>query len=58
MVRKFMSIKMNDKDPVMIDLDRYLNTQDEDYIDPYERERARQEYLADSMDGEDTDKNE
>jgi hypothetical protein len=49
---------MNDKDPVMIDLDRYLNTQDEDYIDPYERERARQEYLADSMDGEDTDKNE
>jgi hypothetical protein len=49
---------MIDKDPVMIDLDRYLNTQDEDYIDPYERERARQEYLADSMDWEDTDKNE
>lgn len=38
------------KDPVMVDLDRYLTESEEDYQDPDELERDRQEYLADSMD--------
>jgi hypothetical protein len=41
---------MNDKDPVMVDLDRYLNTLEEDYEDSFDRERSRQEYLADQGD--------
>jgi len=41
---------MNDKDPVMVDLDRYLTTLEEGYEDPFARERARQEYLADQED--------
>lgn len=40
------------RDPVDVDLDRYLTTQEEDYVDPYQAERERLEYLADSMDWE------
>lgn len=43
---------MNDKDPVMVDLDRFLTRTEEDYVDPYDREQARQEYLADQMEQE------
>lgn len=39
---------MNDKDPVMVDLDRWLTTQEEDYEDPFDKEQARQEWLADN----------
>jgi len=46
---------MNDKDPVMVDLDRYLTTLEEDYEDPFDKEQARKEWLADSMDWEDED---
>ena len=46
---------MNDKDPVIVDLDRCLTTLEEDYEDPYDRERARQEYLADQEDSIDDD---
>ena len=38
------------KDPVMVDLDRYLTESEEDYIRPEDRERDRQEYLADQGD--------
>lgn len=38
------------KDPVMVDLDRYLTTVEEDYVCPYEKEQARQEHLADQDD--------
>ncbi len=38
------------KDPVLIDLERYLTTQEEDYIDPDEAARDRAEYLADHED--------
>ena len=38
------------KDPVMADLDRYLDESEEDYVSPYEKEQARQEYLADQED--------
>jgi hypothetical protein len=38
------------KDPVMVDLDRYLDESEEDYISPEDRERDRQEYLADQGD--------
>ena len=40
------------KDPVMVDLDRYLTESEEDYISPEDIERDRAEYLADSMDWE------
>lgn len=43
---------MNDRDPVMVDLERYLDTLEEDYVDPYERKRERDEYLADQMEQE------
>jgi hypothetical protein len=43
----------NDRDPVMADLDRYLTTLEEDYKDPYERKRERDEYIADQMEQED-----
>jgi len=46
---------MNDKDPVMVDLDRYLTTLEEDYVDPYELKRKRDEYLADRDDFIDDD---
>jgi len=38
------------KDPVMVDLDRYLTEIEEDYISPQDKERERQEYLADQED--------
>ena len=38
------------KDPVMVDLDRYLTESEEGYISPEDRERDRQEYLADQGD--------
>ena len=38
---------MNDRDPVDVDLDRYLDETEEDYIDPAELARDRAEYLAD-----------
>ena len=41
------------KDPVMVDLDRYLTEIEEDYISLEDRERERLEYQADSMDWED-----
>ncbi len=41
------------KDPVMVDLDRYLNEIDEDYVDPYDREQDRMEYLADQIEDHD-----
>lgn len=43
---------MNDRDPVMVDLERYLDTLEEDYVDPYELKRERDEYLADQMEQE------
>jgi hypothetical protein len=43
---------MGDQDPVMVDLDRYLTTLDEDYECPFEVKRRREEYLADSYDYE------
>lgn len=41
---------MNDKDPVIADLNRYLTTLEEDYEDPFDKEQARQEWLADQED--------
>jgi hypothetical protein len=41
---------MNDKDPVMVDLDRYLAELEEDYVDPADAARERAEYLADQED--------
>jgi hypothetical protein len=41
---------MNDKDPVMVDLDRYLTELEEDYVDPADAARERVEYLADQED--------
>lgn len=41
---------MEDKDPVMVDLDRYLTETEEGYVDPAERKREREEYLADHQD--------
>ena len=38
------------KDPVMINLDRYLNELEEDYIDKSDLDRERAEYLADQED--------
>jgi hypothetical protein len=41
---------MSDKDPVMVDLERYLDTLEEDYISPADAARERAEYLADQGD--------
>lgn len=41
-----------DRDPVMIDLNRYLMTQEDDYVSPLEAEIRYQEYLADRDEGE------
>jgi|TARA_R110000787_G_scaffold223222_1_gene331628 hypothetical protein len=41
---------MQDIDPVMADLDRYLDESEEDYECPYEARAAREEYLADQED--------
>ena len=35
------------KDPVMADLDRYLDSLEEDFVDDFDRKRERDEYLAD-----------
>jgi|TARA_Y100000389_G_C16949482_1_gene265775 hypothetical protein len=40
-----------DRDPVMVDLNRYLMTQEDDYVDPLEAEIQYQEYLADQDEG-------
>ena len=41
---------MQDIDPVMADLDRYLDESEEDYKCPDEARAAREEYLADHED--------
>jgi hypothetical protein len=41
---------MNDRDPVMVDLERYLDTLEEDYVDPADAALERAEYLADQED--------
>ena len=41
---------MDDRDPVMVDLDRYLTETEEGYRSPEDIERDRQEYLADQED--------
>ena len=38
------------KDPVMVDLERYLDTLEEDYVDPAEHKLEMEEYLADHPD--------
>ena len=38
---------MNNKDRVMVELEEYLLTQEEDYIDPAERKREMAERAAD-----------
>ena len=40
------------KDPVMADLDRYLDSLEEDFVDEFDRKRKRErdEYLADQED--------
>jgi len=43
---------MNDKDPVMVDLDRYLTESEEGYRSPEEIRQDREEWLADSTDWE------
>lgn len=48
---------MSDKDPVMVELDRYLTTLDEDYECPFDAKMRRDEYLADSYDYEYDDLN-
>jgi hypothetical protein len=40
------------KDPVMVDLDRYLTESEEDYKSPEDIRIDREEWLADSMDWE------
>jgi len=47
LIRRMM---MNDRDPVMVDLERYLDTLEEDYADPADTARERAEYLADQED--------
>lgn len=39
---------MNDRDPVMVDLDRYLTRTEEDYVDPFEAKREYDEWRADN----------
>jgi hypothetical protein len=38
------------KDPVIADLDRYLDSLEEDFVDDFDRKRERDEYLADQED--------
>jgi len=38
------------KDPVMADLDRYLDSLEEDFVDEFDRKREQDEYLADQND--------
>jgi hypothetical protein len=42
-----------ERDSLDADLDRWQDEQDEDYVDPYDRERDRMEYLADQMEDHD-----
>ena len=42
-----------ERDSLDADLDRWQNEQDEDYVDPYDREQDRMEYLADQMEDHD-----
>ena len=37
-------------EPVMADLDRYLDSIEEDFVDDSEKKRERDEYLADHED--------
>lgn len=41
-----------DRDPVLIDLYRYLTTQEDDYVSPLEADIRYQEHLADIHEGE------
>ena len=41
---------MNEKDRVMVELDEYLDTLEEDYVDPAQAKIDRAEYLADQED--------
>ena len=41
---------MDEKDRVMVELDEYLDTLEEDYINPADAARERAEYLADQGD--------
>jgi len=47
LIRRMM---MNEKDRVMVELDEYLDTLEEDYINPADAARERAEYLADQED--------
>ena len=42
-----------ERDSLDADLDRWQDEQDEDYVDPYDLERDRMEYLADQMEDHD-----
>ncbi|MDG0980935.1 MAG: hypothetical protein P8O79_14500 [Halieaceae bacterium] len=44
-----------ERDSLDADLDRWQNEQDEDYVDPYDREQDRMEYLADQMEDHDSE---
>jgi|TARA_R110000782_G_scaffold178468_3_gene269333 hypothetical protein len=41
---------MDDKDRVMVELNEYLDTLEEDYVDPAQAKIDRAEYLADQGD--------
>lgn len=38
------------KDPVIADLNRYLDSLEEDFVDEFDKKRERDEYLADQED--------
>lgn len=38
------------KDPVIADLNRYLDSLEEDFVDEFDKKREREEYLADQED--------
>jgi len=42
-----------ERDSLDADLDRWQDEQDEDYVDPYDLERDRLEWIADNCDFED-----
>ena len=42
-----------ERDSLDADLDRWQDEQDEDYVDPYDLEQDRMEYLADQMEDHD-----
>lgn len=43
-----MMMRFIDKDPVMVDLERYLTETDENYVDLFEAKRAYDEWRADN----------